>query len=340
MLKDNPLVSILIVNWNGKKHLEICLSSLSKITYKNVEILVVDQGSVDGSVKYLEDNHKNINVIKLDKNVGFAAGSNVGFKHAKGDFVLFLNNDTRVKQDFLEPLVYAMSDPKVAVVQPKICFWNKKYIQSAGSFLTLTGFLYHRGYGADINKYNVKDEIFSVNGACMLVRTKVAHKLGIFDEDYFAYFEETDFCWRTIISGYKVIYEPKSVIFHKGGQTSKVFVNSHIQYLSFRNRINTYLKNMSVGYLLFMLPLHLFFCMVNIFAFLYKKKPLHAVAIIKAIGSNIINYKIILKKRRVVQSKREIKDKNIFSKYLKNPKFKYYYFLFGDLTRYEKNPKT
>jgi len=330
-------VSILIVNWNGKVHLETCLLSLSKITYKNTEVVVVDQGSSDGSVEFLKEKYKKVKVVKLKENVGFAQGNNIGLSQTKGEYVLLLNNDTKVEPNFLEPLVQAMQKKAVAVVQPKICFWNKKEIQSAGSFMTTTGFLYHRGYGANIKKYNTKDEIFSANGACMLIKKKVAENLGLFDQEYFAYFEETDFCWRVWVSGYKVIYEPRSVIYHKGGETSKTFANSYVQYLSFRNRLNAILKNISFGCLLIIFPIHICLMVINVIAFLFKGKFTHAYGVIKALFWNIKNLPETLKKRNNIQKARKVGDRALFAACLKNPKLSYYFYLFTGLTKYEKN---
>ncbi len=331
------MVSILIVNWNGQKHLETCLSSLATITYKNAEVIVVDQGSSDGSVAYLKKHFKKVRIVELIENTGFAKGNNLGLEHVSGELVLLLNNDTKVEPDFLEPLVQVVQKKGVAVVQPKICFWDKKQIQSAGSFMTTTGFLYHRGYGADKIKYQAQGKIFSANGACMLVKKNIAEKLGLFDEDYFAYLEETDFCWRVWLAGYEVIYEPGSVIYHKGGQTSQVFTNAHVQHLAFRNRINTILKNLGFNYLLWILPIHLGLCVLNAIVFLSKSKASHSYAVFGAIFWNLTHLENTLKKRRIIQNARKISDRSLFQIIVKNPKLNYYYYLFTDLKKYEKH---
>ncbi len=337
MAKKQPLVSILIVNWNGKVHLETCLLSLFKITYKNTEVVVVDQGSTDGSREFISKKYPNVKLVELDENFGFARGNNIGLEYVKGELVLLLNNDTLVEPGFLEPLVSRSQNKKVAIIQPKICFWNKRQIQSTGSFMTTTGFLFHRGYGADIKKYNDQDEIFSANGACMLVKTNIARKLGLFDNDYFAYFEETDFCWRVWLSGYLVSYEPSSLVYHKGGQTAKTFASAHVQYLSFRNRIYTILKNMSFKYLIPVMSVHIFFCFVNIFAYLLKGRVAHSVAVLNAILWNLRRASSTHKKHKCTQKSRRVSDDTLFRKLLKNPKISYYLYLFTDLTKYEKH---
>lgn len=337
-MNKKSLVTILIINWNGRKHLKKLLPTLSKITYTNYEVIVVDQASTDGSLDYLNQYYPNIKIVKLDKNYGFAKANNIGVKHARGELVLLLNNDTEVEPDFLDFLVQAIKPKDVGIVQPKICFSNKKQIQSTGSFMTSTGFLYHRGFGAPKSKYNQSDEIFSANGACMLIKKKLIKKIGLFDEQYFAYFEETDFCWRAWLFGYKILYVPKAVIYHKGGQTSQFLASDFVQFHSFKNRMRTILKNLSLRDLAIILPIHLLLAEAAAIAFLFKKRLGIFLAINKAIGWNIVNINKTLQKRRVVQETyRKNSDKKIFDRVMINPSLSHFLNLFNHANAKEDN---
>ena len=176
-----------------------------------------------------------IKVVKNKENLGFAEANNVGYSRSKGDLILFLNNDVEVEYDFLSKLVKELlSDPKLGGVQPKILLMNKKdNLDSVGAFLTNSGFLFHYGIykSQNDNKYNKKIDIYSAKGAGMLFRREVIEKIGLFDKDYFAYFEETDFCHRVWLAGYKIRYIPESRMYHLMGGTSINMDSSFIQFL-------------------------------------------------------------------------------------------------------------
>ena len=178
-----PLVSVIIVNWNGGQVFKECLSSLSKIDYPNWELIIVDNGSTDGSENLEKDLRppKGYRVIHNKKNLGFAPANNQGVELATGKYILLLNNDTKVDLDFLSKLVARMeTDPKLAVIQPKIYLMDKPGIlDNAGSFFTKIGFLHHWGFmQKDGPEFSVEREIFSAKGACMLIRKKVVEKVA------------------------------------------------------------------------------------------------------------------------------------------------------------------
>src|SRR3989344_355191 len=142
-----PSVSIIVLNWNGKSFLKSCLDSLKKITYSPLEIIVVDNNSIDGSQEFVKKNYQKVSLIENKKNYGFAQGNNIGFRAAKGDYILFLNNDTVVTPNFLEILISDFKkNKKIGCLQPQMrVMKNKNLIDSIGSFMTFTGFLYHYG---------------------------------------------------------------------------------------------------------------------------------------------------------------------------------------------------
>jgi len=211
-----PLVSVIIVNYNGKSYLEECLASLSKIEYKNYEIILVDNNSTDTSVEYVKNTYPAITIIKLNDNYGFAEPNNIGAKNAKGEFLLFLNNDTEVSQNFIGEMVKVLEhDPKIAICQSLLLKLNGE-VDSSGDFIDILG----RAYSSK-DKVNEVKKILSARGASMMVRKDSFWDLGGFDKKFFASFEDVDLGWRAWIWGYKIVLVPNSIVYHKGGQTVK-----------------------------------------------------------------------------------------------------------------------
>ena len=222
------LVSIIIVNWNGMRWLPDCFGSLAKQDYKNYEIIFVDNASKDRSGEWVKKHYPQTNIVVNRRNLGFAGANNVGYGRAKGEYVLFLNNDTRVTGAFLTQLVDVLEgDSSIAGVQSKILLMDVPDTHdSVGAFLTPTGFLYHYGFGAkDQKKYDKQIELYTAKGACMMFRRDVLASVAIygkiFDPDYFAYFEDVDYCRQTWKKGLKVYYLPGSVITPYHGATFK-----------------------------------------------------------------------------------------------------------------------
>ena len=338
----NPLVSIIIVNWNSKENLEECLESLFKISYKTYEVIMVDNGSTDDSVEFVKNNFPKVVIVRSKTNLGFAGGNNLGFKECRGKYILFLNNDTIVTKNFLSKLVKFMEKKAdVGIVQPKILFHRSgtylhHKINSIGSFLLPSGFLYHLSYGKEDKSRDNSYEIFSAYGACFLARKKIIDKLGLFDDDYFAYFEETDLSHRVWLSGSKVMIDPSALIYHKGARTSVRLPTAFIQYHSFKNRLQTYLKNFSAINLLKIFLPHFLICEVSSILYLLFGKPDYTLAIQRAILWNIFNFgKIMAKRSRVQNLIRKVKDEEFVPKLTRNVGIKYYYYLSnGQLENY------
>lgn len=337
-----PLVSIIIVNFNGKKFLKPCLDSLVKQEYKNIEIIIVDNGSTDGSVDYLRLKFPQVRIVSLHTNVGFAGGNNVGFKKATGQYVLLLNNDTKVRVDFLTKLLAVIEkDETIGAVQSKLLVMdNPTILDSVGAYLTPTGFLYHYGYAKkDSAIYNKEIITYSAKGACMMMRRQVLESVlvrgDMFDPDYFAYFEETDLCHRIWLAGYKILFVPSSVVLHKMGATSSQMNNSFVQFHSFKNRINSYIKNLGGGAMAIILPLHLCICLLYAFVCIFSKKGNISISILKAITWNVIRFPDTLKKRSLVQYKiRRISDTKLWPLIMRYPRLPYYYYMMVGVERY------
>lgn len=342
-MKYNRLVSIIIVNWNGLRWLPDCFDSLAVQDWKNYEIIFVDNASRDGSVDWVRDHYPKTKILINKKNLGFADANNVGFRKAKGKYVLFLNNDTRVTKTFLSVLVQFLEHRKdVAGVQSKLLLMDEPdRLDAIGAFFTKTGFLYHYAFHAkDSEKLNKIIDIYTAKGACMLFRKSVLDKItingDIFDPSYFAYFEETDMCHKVWLNGYRIQYVPQSVIYHKAGGTSTAMSNSFIQYHSFKNRIQSYITNLSTGTLLILLPVHLTLAGgFALTAFLRGKWKL-GFSVIGAVGWNLIHMNATMAKRAYVQNRiRKLSDKELLPGFTRNQGIQYYSKFLKSLSLYQ-----
>jgi len=341
----NELVSIIIVNWNGFRWLPDCFGSLAKQDWKNYEIIFVDNASKDESVAWVKKNYPKTKILINKENLGFSDANNVGYKVASGKYVLFLNNDTRVTKTFLTELITVLkSDKKIGGAQSKILLMDHPDTHdSVGAFMTPTGFLYHYGFGAkDAPKYNKKIDLYTAKGACMIFKKSVLEKIevegNILDPSYFAYFEETDMCHRIWLAGYCIVYAYKSVIYHKMGATSSSMNNAFVQYHSFKNRINSYIKNLGAVQLWKTLPIHLLFCEFFSITSLFRGKFKLSYNVQRAIFWNLIRLPVTMRYRRYIQTNiRTISDEDLWKKMLKKPKLMYYWYLSQGKTDYEEN---
>ena len=244
----NIKITIIIINWNGKELLRDCLNSIKKNTkYKNYKIIVVDYGSVDGSIEMLKSKFKQVDLVKNEKNLGFVKGNNIGIKYAirkyNPDYFFFLNNDTKVTKNWLTKLmeVVKLSNKKVGIFGCKQLTFQRKPSISAGWILPW-GVKYY--YGKQYKEVNW------VSGACFLVKKEVIRKIGMFDPKYSpGYYEETDLEQRALRAGFKIIYVPISIILHKGSATAKKLDENYVFYIFYRNRIRFFKKNFPFYYL-------------------------------------------------------------------------------------------
>lgn len=340
-MKNEPLISVIIVNWNGKSLLKDCLDAITKVNYKNFEILFVDNSSVDNSVEFVKKNYPSVKVFVNKENLGVGGGFEVGLSKVRGQAVLLLNTDAVVQRNLLTNLVKSLySDKRIGAVQPKLVLYpNKNLIDSIGCFFLSTGDLYHFGREKDPNAplYNKRMEIFSTKGACMLIKTEVLHKIGLFDKDFFAYFEDTDFCIRMLLAGYGILYDPIETVFHRGGATSKNIMHSKILFHSYKNRIFSYLKNFSLKYLAKVLPLTLLLYQIAFLGYIFTGRFQYALAVQKGIFWNITNLKSILKKRKYIQENiRKISDDEYVPRLTKSVGLMYYWYqFFGGIEKYK-----
>ena len=332
MKSTSPLVSIIIVNWNGKHWLEGCLPTLSKLTYKHTELIIVDNASTDGSVEWVSKRYPKTKIIRNSENLGFSHANNLGYKKAGGDYILFLNNDTKVAPNYISELLKPfLTDKTIGGVQSKIFLMDEpSRLDSIGAFLTPTGFLFHNHLGGkDKPELDQEIDLYTAKGASMMFRRDVLKQIEvdgwIFDPEYFAYFEETDMCHRVWLAGYRIVYAYEAVIYHKMGATSVKLVSAWVQFNSYKNRINSYIKNLGTLNMIFILPLHIAMCHVLAFVFLFKGTPSWFMSIEKAIWWNVIHLPKTLDNRKIVQTQiRKRSDSVFFSNIMKFPPAGYY----------------
>ena len=233
-------LSVVILNWNGRRHLERYLPSVVAHTEGDAEVVVADNGSTDDSLQWLRLNYPDVRVIRLDRNYGFAGGYNRALREVESEYVLLLNSDVEVTAGWWQPLVEVLdTESDVAAVAPKLLADMERtkfeYAGAAGGFIDYLGYPFCRGrilsnVEEDKGQYDDRRDIFWASGAAMCCRREVFESLGGFDEDFFAHMEEIDLQWRMQLAGWRIVVEPKSVVYHLGGGTlpassRKIFLN-------------------------------------------------------------------------------------------------------------------
>jgi len=305
-----------------------CLQSVLETNYSNFEVLLIDNGSTDGSIKQIENEYSSdprVKIILNHINYGFAKGNNVGVKISKGDYIVFLNNDTEVEKNWLKELVRILeSDPNVGAAQSKLLLLhNPKLIDTCGHRLTSYGFLVEIGAGEkDGKKYDHTFDILGAKGASMIIRRKVLEETGLFDSSYFALVEETDLCWRVWLKGYRVIFAPSSRVHHAVGGVSREesAKNSNLSgwrriqlYYWYRNLMVTLLKNLGSKRLAMMFSSYLVLSFLDSLIGSIMNSNVHKVkSFFKAILSISKNLRSIWSKRAKNQSLLRIKRDSEF----------------------------
>jgi len=305
---ETASVTTAILNYNGREHLANYLSS-HKSSEEHI-VTVYDNASTDDSVSYIDDNFTSVNIVKLHENTGYAGGYNNAINTIGTKYIALANSDVKVTEGWLTPIIKLMeTDDQIAAVQPKILSIAQpeqfEYAGAAGGYMDRLGYPFCRGrildtVEKDEGQYEDASEVFWASGAAIVVRTDLFKYAGGFDTDFFAHMEEIDLCWRLKGAGYKIMYEPTSVIYHLGGGTL-AYDSPRKVYLNLRNNYWMIRKNMSRGELLYKLPLRLFFDKAYCFQFLLKGKVSHAMSGFKGIFHGITSFNSIAKKRKQIQ---------------------------------------
>lgn len=253
-LVSGPAIAVVILNWNGRHHLEQFLPSVIRTEYANCQFWVVDNGSTDDSLAWLATHYQEtVKVVKLSSNSGYAGGYNEGLRQIESDIYVLLNSDVEVSPNWLnEPAQRFMENEQLGSLQPTIRSWKYKgsfeYAGAAGGYIDSMGYPFCAGrlfeqVEADNGQYTYRKSIFWASGACMFVRSKAFWEAGGLDARYFAHMEEIDLCWRMQHIGYELIHEPASVVYHLGGG-SLAYGNPRKTFLNFRNSLITLQKNL------------------------------------------------------------------------------------------------
>lgn len=303
-------VVALVLNFNGKKRLRKCLDSLLTTNYQNFRVVIVDNGSNDGSVDFVKANYPSIDVIVHSQNHGFAQGYNIAMDHVDGDYIALLNNDVVVEPNWLFELVLAMKrNNYIAAVTPKMLFLkDQAIINAAGGSCDIYGVGWNRGNGeTERGHFEKVEQVFYGNGGALLINKKAWRDVGPFDERYFIYAEDLDWCWRARLKGYQIIYVPTSRVYHQW-HGSRI---SRIVYLMERNWLSTLIKNCRIKTLVLLLPRLIGLKFLKMLYLVRYGKPAEKSAVAKAFLWNLVNFRVTWKKRLLVQASRKLSDADI-----------------------------
>lgn len=242
------MISVVIPNWNGKRYLRVCLESLARQTYQDFEVILVDNGSRDGSVESVRENFPEVRVVRFDTNTGFSVAANAGIKASRGEYVALLNNDTEVDRNWLEELRGALDlNEGVGFCASKVLLYDRREtINSAGDAVCASGYAWNVGFSQpDDANFSRRRFVFGASAAAAIYRRSMLFDIGLFDEDYFAYYEDVDLSFRAQLKGYRCLYVPEAIVYHRLGGTSKP-ESDLVVYYTERNVLFNLVKDVSV----------------------------------------------------------------------------------------------
>lgn len=315
-MNEKPLVSIVLLDWNGLQWVKFALSSINELKYKNYELIFVDNGSKDNrSIEYVKEFFPDANIIKHIENKGYAGALNSAYPVCKGKYLFFMQNDVKLDPECIGELV------KIAQTDDKIAICACKQLSYDGSFKL------NCGVGLDFLGYPIVDtvdsNIFYADGASFFIRKDVFIDLNGFDEKHVAFGEDVDLCWRAWLLGYKTIYVPTAIVYHASGGTitGGAIKGAHYtttivrRYMGERNNLRNVLKNYRLISLLWILPLYLSINLIEIILFLITGKfSVVKDCYLKSWQYNIINFSDTWEQHKKIQRERKISDKEIFKK--------------------------
>jgi len=293
-------VSVIIVNFNSKRFLQDCLSSILKQTYTSFEVILVDNASHDGSVEFIQEYFPRVRIFVQKENLGFTGGSNAGIREAHGEYILTLNNDTIVPPDFIGELVKPMmQDPSVGMCASKMVFPDGR-INSTAICISRSGAAWDRGGGEqDHGQYDTAEEVFGPCAGAALYRRSMLDEIGLFDEDFFLFMEDVDLAFRARLAGWKCVYVPKARVVHIHGGTAGFRSDVSIYYGN-RNLVWYVVKNFPLRTLILSSPWIIIRNCADIPYYLFKGK---GSVILKAKASTIVGIIRMIRKRKSITKK-------------------------------------
>lgn len=315
-----PLVSVIIVTWNGRALLEEFMPSVMALDYPNYEVIVMDNASTDGSVEWVETRFPRAKIVRNTRNDGTAEGSNVGARAATGKYLFFISNDMWLDPAILTRMIARMeADDRIGICTVKmrrILADGRRLteLDSVGANVDRFGFPDARGiHQEDQGQFDEFTEVFFSFGGAMLIRRDIFEKTGGYDPAFFTLTDDIDLSWRTRLLGYKVYVEPRSFLYHRVSATldTPAFKRAYRRFISERNTIRTLLKNYSAGTLLWLLPVDLLVLLCETLFYLVLGRWRLVLSGPRAIWWNIVNLRGTLELRRLVQASRVVDDRAI-----------------------------
>jgi GT2 family glycosyltransferase len=247
----SPLISVVVLNWNGRQVVGRCLQSLQGQTYQPLEIIVVDNASMDESVDLVRKKFPNVKLILNERNLGFGGGNNVGIRVSQGRYIMMLNNDTRLDPKCIEELKISIEkNERYGACASKILLeYEDNLIDAAGIVVCPDGLSIGRGRLERGDRYNQEVDVFFASDCACLYRKEMLEDIGLYDEDFFAYADETDMGWRAQLAGWRCIYNPKAVVYHFHSASAGTY-SPLKAFLVERNRIWVAIKNFPLSLLI------------------------------------------------------------------------------------------
>ena len=309
-----PLISVIILVWKDTEHVSACINALQKQTYRDFEIIIVDNGSNQfDALSQIQKKHSNLSILieRSKNNSGYAAGNNLGVKRACGHWLALLNDDAFPQSDWLEMLVHTAEQYKdyTFFASRQIQYNHLEFLDGAGDSYHITGLAWRRYYNQPAENYGLlNEEVFSACPAAALYSREEFLKIGGFDEDYFSYFEDVDLGFRLRLNGAKCLYVPDAVVHHVGSASTGKRSDFSVYY-GYRNMIWTFFKNMPFPYFWIFLPLHI---ATVIFFTIYLTWRGQGSAIWLAIFDALTALPNMLKKRKMIQKNIHIKTRSLY----------------------------
>ena len=293
-MRKLPLVSIITVNYNGLQMTCELLESIRRISYPAIETWVIDNASRENPQAFLAENYPEVKFMRSEINLGFAGGNNLAVRRAKGDFMLFINNDAEITEGCLEKLIALFeANPKAGAVSPMLCYFTQQKpdtIQYCGMTQVSAWTARNKTIGEDTTdegQFSVPTQTAYAHGAAMLIKREVIENVGLMHEDYFLYYEELDWCERIRRAGYEIYVEPRAKVYHKESASVGLMSPLKTYYLN-RNRIYFMRRNFNgASYLAFILFFNLVALPKNLLSFMLKGQFEHAKVFIRAVIWNI-----------------------------------------------------
>jgi GT2 family glycosyltransferase len=312
MAQTRGKTAVLILNYNGKAHLDACLQSVLAQTGPQDQVYLVDNGSTDGSVEYVRERYPAVKQILFEHNLGFAEAYDRAVRIVDEELVVFLNNDVEVEEGWLSGLKSGLegSSGQVAACGSKILFYNdRSLVNHAGGKFTRVG----GGIDVGFMTRNIQEEyhercVGCVSGASMIVPRSVFLSLGGFDPDFFAYFEDVDYCWRAWLAGFRVLYVPSSIMYHKFSATMGSLLTPERVFLGERNRLQTMIENLEFRSLVAAAVVSSVYLLSRLVMFLAQRRLKVVLAIIRGNWWVLRRLPMIVTKRRRVQRSRRLRD--------------------------------